>query len=463
MKTYIISICLCAVCFASCSDWLNVEPKTTVKEEEVFSRELGFKEALTGAYIKMASTGLYARDLSYGFLDVLGRRYSPGSEDNLYYVFPSSKNESRVEKIWGDMYNVIANLNNLLYYCDKNRHVFTTEHYYEIIKGEALGLRAFLHFDLLRMYGPIYKEHPDLKRMAYRTEFNKVPASMQPSNVVVDSIIADLKKAEALLKDADPLRFDFPTTTLEEKNMTGDRFLVYRHKRMNLYAVKAMLARVYLYAGNLAAAADYANQVIHSGQFELLNNDNDVLRSKEIIFSVYIDKFSDQIQNLETTTSYLVKEDHLKLIFDVATDGMNDFRLKEGVSFENTSSGMRMSKYSQDNKWPSTEGTIVLIRLAEMYYILAECAGTAEDAFGYLDIVRGTRGIDPVGNRLESNRLNEIEKEYRKEFYGEGQLFFFYKRHAYKSFLDQPMVNMTEANYMFNWPENEVLFGQTGN
>lgn len=67
MKKYIVGICFSMLFFTSCSDWLNVEPKTTVKEEEVFSRELGFKEALTGAYIKMASTGLYARNLSYGF------------------------------------------------------------------------------------------------------------------------------------------------------------------------------------------------------------------------------------------------------------------------------------------------------------------------------------------------------------------------------------------------------------
>lgn len=461
MKKYIIGFCLCMIFFSSCSDWLNVEPKTTVKEEEVFSRELGFKEALTGAYIKMTTTDLYARNLSYGFIDVMGRRYSPGSDDYLYYTFPSTKNESRVKKIWEEMYNIIANLNNMLYYCDVNRHVFTSENYYEIIKGEALGLRAFLHFDLLRMYGPIYKENPTSRRIAYRTEFNKYPKAMQPSNEVVDSIIADLKQAEELLTDRDPLNFEFPLTSVEENKITDDRFLIYRHKRMNLYAVKAMLARVYLYAGNKTEAAKYAQQVIDCKQFELLSNDNDVLRSKEIIFSVYIDKFDQQISKEATTTNYTVNENHLRLIFDVSHDGMNDFRLKEGVSFENSTAGMRSLKYKQDNKWPSTENTVVLIRLAEMYYILAECAETAEEADGYLDLVRVTRGIEPISDRTEANRLNELEKEYRKEFYGEGQLFFFYKRHGYSSFLDQPMLNMTESNYMFNWPENEELFGQT--
>ena len=50
MKKYIVSICLGMVFLSSCSNWLDVQPKTTVEEEKVFSRELGFKEALTGVY-----------------------------------------------------------------------------------------------------------------------------------------------------------------------------------------------------------------------------------------------------------------------------------------------------------------------------------------------------------------------------------------------------------------------------
>ena len=110
MKKYIVSICLSALFFSSCSNWLDVKPKTTVEEEEVFSNELGFKEALTGIYIKMTSTDLYARNLSYGFLDVLGQRYqiknTTDYQDELWYTFPSTHTESYTEKIWSEMYTV---------------------------------------------------------------------------------------------------------------------------------------------------------------------------------------------------------------------------------------------------------------------------------------------------------------------------------------------------------------------
>ena len=244
MKKYIVSICLGMFLFSSCSNWLDVKPKTTVEEEEVFSRELGFKEALTGAYIKMASTDLYAKNLSYGFLDILGQRYQINAvanyENPLWYTFPSTYTESYTEAIWSKMYNVIANLNNLLYYCDKNRDVFTTEHYYEIIKGEALGLRAFLHFDLLRLYGPVYSVTPTGKAIPYRTSFDQKATPVLPAEKVIEHILTDLHEADSLLEISDPKNFDLPEYYSKDYNAFEDS----RQLRMNTCAVKAMLARV---------------------------------------------------------------------------------------------------------------------------------------------------------------------------------------------------------------------------
>ena len=50
--------------------------------------------------------------------------------------------------------------------------MLTTPLYYETMKGEALGLRAFLHFDLLRLYGPISSENPNGEAIPYRTTFD---------------------------------------------------------------------------------------------------------------------------------------------------------------------------------------------------------------------------------------------------------------------------------------------------
>ena len=53
-----------AIVLASCSDWLDVKPKTNVEEEDLFKNEQGFKEALTGAYIEMSRNNLYGQNLT---------------------------------------------------------------------------------------------------------------------------------------------------------------------------------------------------------------------------------------------------------------------------------------------------------------------------------------------------------------------------------------------------------------
>ena len=37
----------------------------------------------------------------------------------------------------------------------------------KMIIGEAMALRAFLHFDMLRLFGPVYKLHPEMESIPY--------------------------------------------------------------------------------------------------------------------------------------------------------------------------------------------------------------------------------------------------------------------------------------------------------
>ena len=72
-----VYICLLAglLSFTSCNDWLDVDPKTSIAADKQFSSEYGFKDALTGIYLKLTSTNLYGRNLTFGYLDELARLY----------------------------------------------------------------------------------------------------------------------------------------------------------------------------------------------------------------------------------------------------------------------------------------------------------------------------------------------------------------------------------------------------
>lgn len=474
-KLYYLAACLLALC-TSCSDWLDVKPKTNVEEEDLFKNEQGFKEALTGIYIKMSETQLYGRELTYGFLSQLAQNYlSDGNEladyyEDTWYTYPSTRTETYINDFWTEGYNTIANINNLLANIESRGDVIVTDGYHDLIKGEALGLRSFIYFDLLRMYGPIYRDNASSPSLPYRTQFDRNVAKLLPATEVIDSIIDCLHEAEALLEN-DPMNISFPTYS---EDTSIDPFLNYRFNRMNKYAVKGELARAYLWKGDKTNAARYAREVIDAQKPEggdmftlISDNTQDKICSTELMFAINMDSntFADRIESEFAITMwnyYIITDvNFLYDIFDVETDGQNDMRMKEGMGFSINANGAYTLKYNQNQLFSfALENNIPLIRLPEMYYILAECTDDLGEATSLISTVRTMRGVDALETfRNDTERMQAIEKEYRKEFYAEGQLWFFYKRLGYTTFLGCPIANMTEGHYRFPLPDDEIALG----
>src|SRR5262249_49143919 len=103
---------------------------------------------------------------------------------------------------------------------------------------------------------------------------------------------------------------------------------------------------------------------------------------------------------------------------------------------------------------------VPLLRMSEMYYIAAECAPDNVTAFSYLNTVRNNRGL--VSLATTANLQTEIKKEYNKEFYGEGQLFYYYKRTKTTSIPNGSAtsgnVTMDKTKYVLPLPQSETDF-----
>ena len=237
-----------------CSDWLNVKPSDRVSEENAFSTISGFKQALNGIYVELNQSDLYGRALTAEFVEILAQRYAINEEAtaNLLlskYEYGGSDAKSRASAIWAKAYNLIANTNLLVKNCDVNRSVLPDD-YYHIVKGEALALRAMLHFDLFRLFGPVYGKDSTVTSIPYYKEF---VLDVKPSllgNEFIQQVIDDLSEAEENLQEYDPV------ITFGPKGDRLDNFKSDRNLRLNYYAVQALLSRVYLYRGNNAKALE---------------------------------------------------------------------------------------------------------------------------------------------------------------------------------------------------------------
>src|SRR5690606_9776121 len=254
-----------AIACSGCSKWLDINPKSRVSERVLFEDEQGFKDALIGAYIQMASRELYAKEMTMGFMDVLAANYDvTGSSDTYFqagnYNYSDAQTQLRINNIWNRGYQVIANLNNILEAIDGQQALFTGNNYQQI-KGEALALRAFLHFDLLRIFGPVPEAGLHLPSIPYVTLFDMDIKPVLSAQRIIDHCLADLEEALSLLAVNKDVVYG-----------GADVFLSYTRNRMNYWAATGLMARIALYAGNKPMAYTKAKEIIQSDLFPFVRS-----------------------------------------------------------------------------------------------------------------------------------------------------------------------------------------------
>lgn len=470
MKKILNAGCLCIFALlVACSDWMDVSPKTDVKSDDLFLTESGFKSALIGIYARMTNNETYGLNLTSGFMERLVQRYDNYSSSTtidsrakIYNYTTEANSKNTINNIWLGMYRNIANINNLLENLETNGNALTTEGYYELIKGEALGLRAFHYFDLLRLWGPIYQEDSTANAVPWRDQFTPVRVPLMPANELVAKILDDLYQAEELLEN-DSMKY----TRYAREPFRGER-----NHRMNKYAVKALLARVNLYIGNKTEAAGYAREVINECGLKLVrDNRTDNAMLEESLFALNMYEMEERYEsiwheaiNYANNREYWITLANAQSIFDANSIGINDIRYKSGYGFVFGNNQLMCRKYLP-SPFSRYTGNIPLIRLSEMYYILAESVALA-DSPQYINTVRNNRGISRSSNiqadanYTEALRIDALQREYQKDFFAEGQFFYFLKRHHAKTFYRCPVVGDFDA-YVFPVPDDEVEFGLT--
>lgn len=422
-----------ATAMTSCNDWLSVQPAQQVEDSELFTSQTGFKEALAGVYSSMLSESTYGKELTFGAMGVLANEWDniPAAyQDMQKYDYSSTMPTNTIANIWSANYNSIANANNLLKHIDDNRGLFTGDNY-AIIKGEALGLRAFLHFDLLRCFGVSYAVNPSMPAIPYCTDFTYRVFPQLTVSQVVDKILADLTEAESLLK-VDPILTGREVTELDDAG-----YLINRTVHFNYYAVKALQARVYMWAGRYADAYDAAEEVYDAECFawatqEGLSSGDDRSFTDEQVFAlnnVNLSTLGDQYFNEDSNVSSfsITRDTHFSYYDNETSDYRYLFMYKNGERGEMVDNRY-CTKFTESSGDPWYQSKMPMIRISEMLLIMAEARfrinGGGLDEINELRAARNVAVLDAFNEPF----LDYLVKEYRRDLIGEGQYFFLLKR-----------------------------------
>ncbi|MCC8426485.1 RagB/SusD family nutrient uptake outer membrane protein [Mucilaginibacter sp. UR6-11] len=479
------------IALTSCNKFLDVKPASQIDKTDLFQTEQGFEEALNGIYSLCSSTSLYGANLTF-MNDILSQNYQFNDivlqqTANFNYTLPSvvSKNYDT----WSTAYRAIANCNYLLASVDDQKVGFNGKNR-ELIKGETLALRAYLHFDLLRMFAPSYLTGANQTGIPYVT---RVTTKSTPNSTVkqaIDSLITDLKAAKALLK-ADPISsggyivgyppVGNPPSNNSTELASNDLFMQNRRHRLNYYAVCGELARVYLYEGDNVNALSNALEVINAKKFPFTKQDDffasditkrDRIFYPELVAAWFIDTQNEinflQDRYTSSDPKYSATVDQVADIYEIGGDGADDWRYKQWfVSTASVSGGANraiLQKYVKNGSQANLHPLVApAIRLSEMYYIAAEASFDTNPtaALDYYNTIRAKRGI---GNTLttvpaKDAFITRLLAEARKEFYGENQLFYMYKRLNHGVVVSSTQTTPPSNNiFVFPKPQDELTY-----
>ncbi len=497
MKKYLFHIAIPVVALAllttSCSDWLDVRGENIQKEQDQYDTYKGFRDALVGCYMTMGDADIYGEKLTMTDVEnIADNWYCTSSYETLQPIqyelsnHQYDKDEARtaIKAIYGKLFTTISSANVVLKGLAEKGSNIPSSDTRDMIEGEALAIRAFCQFDILRLFGQLPQGGTKKVSLpySYTTSIDDMP-KYYDFDAYVANLNSDIEKAETLLKATDPV-MSSTFTKLNSSSSSDDDFLKYRQSRLNYWAVRAMHARMNLYIGKTQEAHDIAMEIINAknsdgslvigltGMNNLHAGYNALPGECLFYLSKYdVNTYANKLliggnSTRGTSSNYLLSQEMLADLFASipnATASHNRYIYLWNRNCKNVSNVTMpaLKKYWYDEDKASsydlmTEYQIVpMLRLSEMYLIAMETTTSLEEALSLYKTYMTDREFTLYTpfNSLDEVKA-EIVNEYQREFIGEGQMFYVYKR-LNKTQMKWNDNKITENDYILPLPSSE--------
>ena len=240
-------LALSSVSLNSCNKWLDLQPQDGITNVEFWKTKEDVHAGLIGIYSSLNGGGVEKSLFLWGELraDLVGLT-SYASDDNRFVKNYNILSTNTISD-WSAVYTAINNCNLLIDKAPQAKEsdpTFTDAEYNDAV-GEALAIRSYLYFYLVRTFRDIPLK---LKGIAKDTDI--VPTTQSTAEEVLKQIVADLIKAQGMV----PESVDYNATN------TG---------RVTRSAVTAMLADVYLWLEQYDKVEVETAKILNTGRYRL--------------------------------------------------------------------------------------------------------------------------------------------------------------------------------------------------
>lgn len=414
----------CVVLFATaCEKILTQKPQNTKLEEDAIQNSTDLQQVLNGAYDAIRNDNFMGGNVWLAS-ELLADNLNPESTTGNYlavYNRNTSIFNNVSRQIWNTAYTAIYRCNIVLKYVETINGIKPEEK--ARIRGQALFLRAFCHFELVKLFAQPYGFTSDNSHLGIPIRFNTEISTLGRNSVyeVYEQVLSDL---------------NFAIQELPADLVPGTA---------NVWAAKAMLARVYFQKNDFFFALKYAKDVVENSA-AIFQSDFKIRFSNSFntdnIFELLSDGSGSTGQQSGNVLSSFYRSNTSEPVLKYSNDFYNELKREAGEKRLAdwcrivAPSGSNPEEYYPTKLNYNIRFRLPIIHMAEMKLIYAESAAEQSDpnaAKIQLNDARARAGLSKFTTSSVPLIIEEIRHQRRLELVLEGNRIHDLKRIAIRN------------------------------
>lgn len=464
-KNILFATAMTAMLSSCGNDFLDTDPYQQIGDDIAINKVEDIATAVSGTYYWMGHYAFLGRNMTAIGDIATDNAYNIGLTTHLsaLYRYTYQANSSDLTYIWQGGYKVIDHSARVIKAASALLTTAPTAldsaHVYQGL-AQAYALRGYATFSVTNVFALPYTDENRNKPGVVLVEEPKKPfekvsrASLADTYAYIENQFAlaadNLEKAQAIATELG----DSYAETIYEKNPWF---------YMNGAAVNALQARVALYKGDFEAAKTFAQKAIELRNGKIIedqlayNQSFDLLpASSEAIFLVKkADDDNLSANSLNTLyNNYGIRvSDELKSMY-----AATDIRKEKMTKIQGN------GRY-YGGKYEASVANIPVIRLPEMYLIVAECelkaGNTQQAAEALFEVAKRDKAISSVSKLpAEATELEAfIVAERRRELFQEGHRLFDARRTKQTMQVTGGSKTLTDGLFLYPIPLDEINTG----